>query len=378
MTLRLTLDAYRRSAAAQVVQIGAAWLGGWLFTLLGIPASWLSGAVVAVILLGRLGLAVIMPRALADAAMILSGVVMGAGMSPDTLAAVSRYPLSLVFLAVAVIVITAASSVVLVRLFGWRRDDAVLATVPGALTAVMAIAVERRADVAGIGIVQSTRLLFLLIVLPFLVKVTGEAGEAFLGAGDAPVGPGALALLLLGGLAAGYLFDRLRLAAPLLLGATVASGLAHVTGAVPGHLPEPIATLGFTLIGVYIAQRFNVLDLAAIGRLVPAALTAFVVGMGVAAAFAGLAVLLAGAPVAEALVAFAPGGLEAMVVLALVMGLDPLYVGVHHLVRFLGIGFALPVLFARGRTAEAPPEGDDRDVVGSGAHGRDSRARRRE
>ncbi|WP_349369215.1 AbrB family transcriptional regulator [Salinarimonas sp.] len=217
MTLRLTLDAYRRSAAAQVVQIGAAWLGGWLFTLLGIPASWLSGAVVAVILLGRLGLAVIMPRALADAAMILSGVVMGAGMSPDTLAAVSRYPLSLVFLAVAVIAITGASSIVLVRLFGWRRDDAVLATVPGALTAVMAIAVERRADVAGIGIVQSTRLLFLLIVLPFLVKVTGETGEAFFGAGDAPVGPGALALLLLGGLAAGYLFDRLRLAAPLLL-----------------------------------------------------------------------------------------------------------------------------------------------------------------
>lgn len=158
----------------------------------------------------------------------------------------------------------------------------------------------------------------------------------------------------------------------------MASGLAHVTGAVPGHLPEPIATLGFTLIGVYIAQRFNVLDLAAIGRLVPAALTAFLVGMGVAAAFAGLAVLLAGAPVAEALVAFAPGGLEAMVVLALVMGLDPLYVGVHHLVRFLGIGFALPVLFARGRGAEAPPEGGDRDVVGSGALGRESRARRRE
>jgi hypothetical protein len=45
-------------------------------------------------------------------------------------------------------------------------------------------------------------------------------------------------------------------------------------------------------------------------------------------------------------VAFAPGGLEAMTVLALVLGLDPLYVGIHHLVRFLGIGLVLPVAVA--------------------------------
>ncbi|HLM40281.1 MAG TPA: AbrB family transcriptional regulator [Microvirga sp.] len=44
--------------------------------------------------------------------------------------------------------------------------------------------------------------------------------------------------------------------------------------------------------------------------------------------------------------AFAPGGLEAMTVLALVQGLDPLYVGIHHLVRFLGIGLGLPVVVA--------------------------------
>jgi uncharacterized membrane protein AbrB (regulator of aidB expression) len=43
-------------------------------------------------------------------------------------------------------------------------------------------------------------------------------------------------------------------------------------------------------------------------------------------------------------VAFAPGGLEGMMVLGLVLGLDPLYVGVHHLVRFLGIGLALPLV----------------------------------
>lgn len=354
MKPRFTRAAYLRSPLAQIVQIAVAWAGGWLFTQMDVPASWLSGAVVAMMLLGRFGLAVVMPRALTETAMVVSGVVMGAGMTPDTLAAIGTYPLSLALLVAAIVATTFASSLVLVRGFGWRRDDAILATVPGALTAVMTIAVERRLDVPGIGIVQSTRLLFLIIVLPFAVTIVGDTGPVFLGAGAGTTTPAALAALLAGGLAAGALFARMGLAAPLLLGATAASGLAHVTGAVTGHLPEPVAELGFVLIGVFIAQRFNTLDLAAMRRLVPAALTAFVVGMAVAGGFAGLAVLAAGAPLGDALVAFAPGGLEAMVVLALVMGLDPLYVGVHHLVRFLGIGFALPIAF-RGQPP-SPPE----------------------
>ena len=85
-------------------------------------------------------------------------------------------------------------------------------------------------------------------------------------------------------------------------------------------------------------------------RLVPAALGSFTLSMIVAAAFAGLASRLAGVGFADALVAFAPGGLEAMMMLALVLGLDPLYVGVHHLARFLGIGFLVP--FAVGMAAE--------------------------
>lgn len=356
------LDAYRRSAAAQIVQIAVAWLGGWLFTQVGIPASWLSGAVVAVILWGRLGLAVIMPRPLAETAMLVSGVVMGAGMSPETLAAAGKYPLSLLLLAIAVVGTTLASAEALVRLFRWRRDDALLATVPGALTAVMAIAAERKADLVGIGIVQSVRLLLLIIALPFLVSLASEGGgggTGFGGPGADIAGPGALAALLALGIALGLGFERLGLAAPLLLGATLASGLAHVTGAIPGEPPEAIAQLGFVLIGVFIAQRFNGLSLATMGTLLPAALTAFVVGTSVSAACAGAAVLLAGAPAAEALVAFAPGGLEAMVVLALVMGLDPLYVAVHHLARFLGIGFALPVLYRKrpGARGTPPDEG---------------------
>ena len=51
-------------------------------------------------------------------------------------------------------------------------------------------------------------------------------------------------------------------------------------------------------------------------------------------------------PFAEALAAFAPGGLEAMTLMAFALGLDPLFVGAHHLARFFMISLALP-FFAR-------------------------------
>ena len=64
---------------AQAVQFLVAALGGFAFHLLGIPAAWMSGAMVEVVIWGGFGLTRPMPRPLADAAMLVSGVTMGGG-----------------------------------------------------------------------------------------------------------------------------------------------------------------------------------------------------------------------------------------------------------------------------------------------------------
>ena len=140
----------------------------------------------------------------------------------------------------------------------------------------------------------------------------------------------------------GIVFNRLKVAAPILLGATVVSSVSHGTECVTGVIPPVIATGGLVLIGLFIAERFRNIQRSTSESALVAALGSFAVGMVVAALFAALAAWLAGVSFANGLVAFAPGGLEAMTVLALILGLDPLYVGIHHLVRFLGIGLVLP------------------------------------
>jgi hypothetical protein len=323
-------------------------LGGLAFTALGVPASWLSGAAAAIIGLGALRVGRPLARPLSDLGMLLSGVVMGAGITPQALEAIGRYPLSLLVLALGVFAVTGASALYLVRVSGWRRDDAVLASVPGALTTVMAVAADRGAAVGPIAIVQTVRLLALVAVLPSLVSLAGGgAGGALPGEGEAVMGAGAFALTAALGLLVGLAFERLGVAAPILLGGTIASAVLHGADLTPGSPPPGVAALAFVLVGIYIAERVRTIDGRALLRTLPAALGSLVIGVAVAGAFATVSASVARVGLPDALVAFAPGGLEAMMVLALVLHLDPLYVGVHHLARFLGIGFLLPVLFMR-------------------------------
>jgi uncharacterized protein len=338
LTMRLVL--------AHIAQILIAGLGGLLFYGLGVPAAWLSGAAIAATLWGLSGFAVPMPRALADAAMLVSGAAMGAAVTPAAIAAIGRYPGSVMLLIVGVLAISLASSLWLVRISGWRKADAVLASVPGALSTVLAVAADRKADVPSVAIVQNLRLFVLIALLPSVVVATGggSATNALIGQGMPVESPSGMAFILIGGLALGFVFKTLKVAAPILLGATVLSAVSHGTEFVTGVIPPVIATGGLVLIGLFIAERFRNIQRSTLRRALVAALGSFSVGMGVAVIFAGLAAWLAGVSFANSLVAFAPGGLEAMTVLALVLGLDPLYVGIHHLVRFLGIGLVLPFL----------------------------------
>ena len=78
-----------------------------------------------------------------------------------------------------------------------------------------------------------------------------------------------------------------------------------------------------------------------------------VAGFGTLAVATSLACLLAlivasllSLRVADVVIAYAPGGMEAMTILAFILHLDPAFVGVHHLARFLFVALAMPFAVA--------------------------------
>jgi uncharacterized membrane protein AbrB (regulator of aidB expression) len=58
-------------------------------------------------------------------------------------------------------------------------------------------------------------------------------------------------------------------------------------------------------------------------------------------------------------IAFAPGAQDTMMVLALTLRLDPVYVGAHHLTRFLVVTFTVALAARRlARRHGKPANGD--------------------
>jgi membrane AbrB-like protein len=142
---------------------------------------------------------------------------------------------------------------------------------------------------------------------------------------------------------------------PLYAGIAV-SALAHGTGWAPGRLAPDIQVAAQTLVGAWIGARFIGFDWRLLHRTLIDAITSFLAAFAVAAAFAFVTTKVVDVRFAEALAAFAPGGLEAMTMMAFALGLDPLFVGAHHLARFFMISLALPFVARKMGGARAAPQ----------------------
>ncbi len=60
--------------------------------------------------------------------------------------------------------------------------------------------------------------------------------------------------------------------------------------------------------------------------------------LALSSAFAWAGAWWLGLPFGQLWLAYAPGGVEAMTIVAFVLGLDTAFVGTHHVVRFAGLG----------------------------------------
>lgn len=326
-------------SVAESLGIGA--LGGGAFALLHLPAPWLAGSLIAGLVAVSSGFAVDVPGWLRTLAFILLGLQTGTSVSWDTLERAARWPLSIALLGVTVILVTGASFRFYRNGRGWDRSTALFASLPGALSLVLALADEAKADMRRVTISQGLRLVFLIVALPALISY-GAPSQA-----GAPAPPSTMAdvftLLLLGG-AAALLLERLKLPAGLILGAMFVSAALRLSGAVGGGAPAVVLIPANIILGVMIAGRFRGFSIVELKAAFAEALGGFLIALAIAASGAGLASLALGLPLALTLLAFSPGGLDAMTIMSFALGLDPAYVAAHQVARYLGLSLVLPPL----------------------------------
>lgn len=328
---------------AETLAIGAA--GGATLGIPGFPAGWMSGSIVAVTICAIAGRPVLFPNRLAMVVFVVIGMSLGAAVTPATLQQMAAWPLSLAALAVSMTLLTAAIALYLRFVHGWDTLSALFAAAPGGLAQALALAQQCGADVRSVAMVQSVRVLLLTVIMPVVLASFAATGTPPLGGRFGLLdAPGELAILVVACTATAALFYRTHVPGGLIVGAMTASGVLHGSGIVHVSLPFPVVVGSFVMTGALIGSRFAGTNVTLLLRLLKVGLGALAVGAVVAIGCAVIVAWLLRLQTGNVIMAYAPGGLEAMTILSFALHLDPAFVGMHHLARFVFVSLLIPVV----------------------------------
>lgn len=338
----------------ETLLIGA--IGGAILTFVGMPAGWLSGSMIAVAIAALAGRPMAMPVPLARIIFVLIGISLGGAVTPETLKGVATWPLSVVLLCAGMMCAMFGSATYLRTVHGWPMLSGLFGSAPGALSQVMAYATQYQSDLAGIAIVQTIRVVILTALLPLGLALFGlipDAPVRRLAVTDSPLEIGLLVAI---STAAAIVAHYVRFPGGLIFGAMLASAILHGSGLIHATMPWWAVSAVMVGLGCITGSRFANTDLRLLFRHFGAALGSFSVAVAIVSVFAAAAAFTVNLNLPDVVVSYSPGALDAMMILALALHLDPIFVGAHHVARFMLVSAALP-LFVRiyGQTPPPPP-----------------------
>jgi membrane AbrB-like protein len=332
--------------------------GGLAFVYLGLPAGLVSGSVVAVATAALAGRPVKIPLGLARICYVIVGTLLGAVVTPETLQGVVHWPVSIALLVLASIGMTLATTAYLHIVHRWDPFSALMAASPGAMAQVIALSTELGGDLRGIAVVQTVRVLLLVVGLPNGLALFGLVVPAVpVPRGEADLAVlGQMIVLVIVACACAIAFLRFRFPGGLMFGAMAGSAVLHGSGLIHAVLPWWIGSASVITLGALVGSRFANTTPRMLVRDLGAALGSFAVAMVVATFFILIVAWLLPFSIANIVIAFSPGAQDTMMVLALALHLDPVYVGAHHLARFLVVTILIGAAARRvARHATASP-----------------------
>ena len=342
-------------AGTILLTLALGYIGAGLGELVHLPVPALLGSGLFIALLAFTALPLSMPTLMRNIGFTILGCSMGSSITPEMLAKVSQWPLSLLGLALTVMTMMALSTWLLSTYFQQTKNTALLASTPGALSTVVAIASEGKGDLSTVVVLQSLRLILVMLSFPIIIQSLGLQGSTYLSSTQQMSLPWLTVLaLLLTAFALAQTLEQIKLPAAYVLSGLILSGMGHLSGWLEGNLPSSMVSLGFVIIGCTVGTRLKGMQWLELRSLSLAALISIALSSLIAALGAGLMSSALDLPFGQVWIAYSPGGIEAMAALALALHYDPAYIAAHHLSRIVAITLLMPWI-TRHLTLEGKP-----------------------
>ncbi|MBM3605327.1 MAG: AbrB family transcriptional regulator [Alphaproteobacteria bacterium] len=328
--------------------LGAAGAAGWLCASLGIPLGWLIGSMLVMIGASLARIPAQQPVLIVPYVKASVGTLLGASITMPVLLSIPDWWVSLACMFVVMGVAGALNYRLLQRRFGFAPVDAALCSVPGGIAEMIFLSEQAGADQRRVAIVHALRIALSILVIPAIISLLyGITITRAVPADPVPMSVpdwGWFSLCILAGVAAAR---TRRLPAPLIIVPMILCAALHVTNVTHFAVPTEVSRIMQVVIGLNVGARFQNLPLSSLIRVFGAALSTITVQIGCALLGAFAVLQLTGFDQLALTLAYAPGGLAEMSLIAIAMGREVAFVGLHHLVRVLfSLGLA-PVLLHR-------------------------------
>ena len=340
----LDLGAALRALATLTVALAV----GWVLSRSGVPLSWLLGAMLTMIVASLAKLPAVLPTPVMPWVRAAVGTMLGASISAGLWQQLGQWWVSLVIMFAVMALGGAINFTLLRRLFHLPRMDAALCAMPGGIAEMILLGEQAGADQRRVAITHALRIALSIMIIPLLASLVfgitidkaGPAAPVHMTLTDWMWFFGCIGL----GVAAGR-WTRIPLG--LMLVPLAISGALHVTGTSGFHVPPAVSVIVQVMIGLNVGARFLGASFRALAGVAAASVTVVSVQIVLALSSAVLLSALGGWDALALTLAYSPGGLAEMSLIAIAMGREVAFVTFHHILRVLFSLFLAPPLLKR-------------------------------
>lgn len=321
--------------------------GSILFINLNLPLPWLLGSIFAASIAMRFEkLPIQSPKPFSQPARILIGLTIGSAFTPEVLQYLDIYFYSLLLVIPYTILTIICGMYYYYRFQGFDKKTAYLSSMPGGVIEMVIIAEEIKANISKITLVQSSRLFFIVITLPFIIQYilhVDISGNKLITIPIKNIDLMQLAILLVIGFLGAISAKKLKISAAFLIGPMIVSIAVHSTGIITTSVPDELLKFVQVVFGTIIGFTFRGVNFQSIIKTLMATLGHFLILVIISAIFITIAYNLFDFPIISILLAFSPGGQAEINLIAILVAANVPYITLHHIVRLFIVMNIAPI-----------------------------------
>ncbi|MGV3651655.1 MAG: AbrB family transcriptional regulator [Devosia sp.] len=324
-------------------------MGGLVFSYLHLPLPWTLGSLFAVGVTAIFGSKALLPPSTRHVARPMVGVLAGSAFTAEIVASMTLWWPVIPTIIVYTLVTAGLGTLFFMRACRYDKPTAIFAGFPGGLSELTMVGASMGADVRRLALVHTARVIVVIFSIPLIVQawigapLTGTAPAAAAGA-EEMIGLVDW-VILIGCASGGYLLRKLfRPLGGAMVAALLLSAIAHGAGLTAAHPPAWLVAMVQVVIGSTVGSRLGGASRGELARSLLQGASWAVVLIFIAAITAFIATHFLPFDAPTLLLAFSPGGLAEITLLAYAIGLEVAFIVTAQVCRVVGTLVLAPLI----------------------------------